>query len=144
MKIDLGAVPAGNYESVQLFIGLDDETNVTGGLPNTKENVDMAWPEHMGGGYHFLKCEGHYQDPNAATVGYAMHMGGNETRITVTIAKAFTLAKDSPSLTLAMNLDEWYQNPHEYNFDVDGNYTMHDDVAKQKLKENGADVFTME
>lgn len=143
-EIELGSVPPGDYTSLTLLVGLDSKTNITGGLTNTKENIDMAWPDHMGGGYHFLKLEGHYKDPSMMDTGYAMHLGGNESLVTVTIEKAFTIAAESPSLALAMDLNEWFDHPNVFNFDTDGNYTMHDDVAKQKLKENGADVFTMD
>lgn len=143
-EIDLGPVPSGDYVGLTLFAGLDSKTNINGGLDNTKENVDMAWPDQMGGGYHFLKLEGHYKDPSMMTSGFAMHLGGNETLVTVAIEKPFHIAADSPSLTLAMDLNEWFDHPHVFDFDADGNYTMHDAVAKQTLKENGADVFTMD
>ena len=36
----------------------------------------MAWPDVMGGGYHFLKLEGHYKK-DSLLAGYAMHIGQN-------------------------------------------------------------------
>ncbi|MBK7086346.1 MAG: hypothetical protein IPH53_17500 [Flavobacteriales bacterium] len=53
----VGELPAAEYSGAALLLGLPQELNVTGGLPNTMENVNMAWPDPMGGGYHFIKFE---------------------------------------------------------------------------------------
>ena len=53
-------MPYGNYHKMKFNIGLDSAQNITGFLPNTTENLNMAWPEMMGGGYHFMKFEGNF------------------------------------------------------------------------------------
>lgn len=68
--IDLGQLPAGEYRGATLLLGLPPVMNQTGALPNTPENSGMAWPDQMGGGYHFLKFEGHFLNGITPT-GYA-------------------------------------------------------------------------
>ena len=138
------APAAADYQGVTLHVGLTAAENVTGGLPNTTENIDMAWPDPMGGGYHFLKLEGHYTAPDDSEVGFALHIGGNDFLVTATVAEPYTLVAGAQEMTLVMDLNEWMDNPHTFDFDSDGNYTMNDPAAKQKLMENGADVFSLE
>ena len=45
-------VPAGDYVALAFTFGLDEEDNLTGGLPNQVEYNGMAWPDVLGGGYH--------------------------------------------------------------------------------------------
>ena len=75
-EFELGTLPAGEYTGAELILGLTPDLNVTGGLPNTMENINMAWPDAMGGGYHFIKFEGHFLN-GASSVGFAMHIGNN-------------------------------------------------------------------
>lgn len=52
-QLVLDAVPNGTYTSFSCKIGLTAAKNLSNTLPNTSENVNMAWPDMMGGGYHF-------------------------------------------------------------------------------------------
>jgi hypothetical protein len=135
-------LPAGNYKRMKFLIGLDSLHNLDGALPNTVENANMVWPTYMGGGYHFMKLEGNFRD-QGQTYGYAMHMGHNWTCVTVNLVKDFTLSAESAQVGLTMNINEWFQNPQVYDFNVDGNYSMTDSLAMTKLSQNGVDVFTL-
>jgi hypothetical protein len=133
--------PAGNYTGMEFYVGLDSTHNLTNALPNTIENVNMAWPEPMGGGYHFMKLEGHFVS-GASTFGYAMHIGLNPYLVEAGANKAFTVTKDiNNNVSLNMNINEWYKNPFIYDFDIDGNYSMGNMQAMTKLAANGKDVF---
>lgn len=135
-------LPLGNYVRLNFLIGLDSIHNTENALPITVENDNMTWPSIMGGGYHFLKLEGNFMDLSQ-TYGYAMHLGRNENCVAVSITKNFTLSQESNILKLNMNINEWFQNPHIYDFNVDGNYTMSNSAAMTKLSQNGADVFIL-
>ena len=52
------AVPNGEYVAMRFTFGLDSLLNVTGGLPLTNENFNMAWPPDLGGGYHLMMLDG--------------------------------------------------------------------------------------
>jgi hypothetical protein len=73
-----------------------------------------------------------------------MHIGTNACLIpSITLSTNFTVTTDSQtSLTLKMNVNEWYRNPNIYDFNIDGNYTMGDMPLMMKITENGQDVFT--
>jgi hypothetical protein len=133
-------IPHGNYIGLSLNIGLDTSLNKTGALPVIPENINMEWPDMMGGGYHFMKLEGHFLN-NDTLYGYAMHLGNNKNLVRVVIYSPLSLYSDA-TYKLLMNLNEWFKNPHTYDFNIDGNYSMGDSVAMRKLSQNGVDILT--
>lgn len=138
----LKGIPAGNYKAFKLIIGLEPENNESNSLPPTVDNINMSWPDMMGEGYHFLKLEGYFKDENAVTQGYAMHVGTNTFHSEVAINQEFSISTGKDTLKLNMNIAEWFKNPHTYDFNIQGNYSMGRDSSMRKLSENGSDVFT--
>jgi hypothetical protein len=137
--IFLDSLPPGNYNGISFSIGIPKEKNKTGALSPTFQNMNMSWPEPMGGGYHFLKLEGHYFN-NSNISGYAVHLGKNENLINIHIDYPFELKYRNHQWQLTMNINEWFKNPHSYNIS-DGNYTMNVDSLMNKISSNGASVF---
>lgn len=134
-------VPEGNYLGIAFNIGLDSLQNRSDMLPATPENINMQWPEPMGGGYHFLRLEGHYKD-SLGTFGYAMHLGTNACLIPIKINKRIVVSADGlTSVNLIMNINEWFRNPYIFDFNTDGNYIMGNLAAMKKIALNGTDVF---
>ncbi len=142
-SIVLPADIRGHFDSIRFAIGLDSASNVVDGLPANWENIHMAWPVPMGGGYHFLKLEGHYRGQEDQGVsGYAMHLGTNAFRMEV-LQKDVVL-QEEPSgggLRLIMNVNEWFCDPSVYDFVHDGSYSMGQAGPMQKLAANGWNVF---
>lgn len=133
--------PPGNYTGVSFYLGLDSVRNITNGLPTTTENINMIWPDVMGGGYHFMKLEGHYKDNNG-TYGFAIHLGKNSHLVLIHLNRSFGISANNPAqLNLTMNINEWFRNPEVYDFNADGNYSMSNDTAMNKLSVNGSDIF---
>ncbi len=140
----VGNIPQGSYSSISLLIGLDSNTNKTNFLPNILDNINMAWPDAMGGGYHFMKMEGYFKDKaDVKQDGYAMHLGRNNNLVTINLSFPLIITKDVQTKTLTMNINEWYKNPSNYDFETDGNYSMGLPNAMSKLAQNGKDVFTI-
>jgi hypothetical protein len=137
--ITLENVPFGTYKEINFLIGLDTANNKTGALPNNIDNNNMAWPDQMGGGYHFMKLEGNYKNGSQVS-GFAMHLGNNANVVKVSVKNSFVIEKNK-TLNLEMNINEWFRDPHIYDFDVDGNYSMSDMPAMTKLSANGKNVF---
>lgn len=135
-------VPSGKYVGMAFNIGLSSLKNSSNGLTNTQENVNMAWPEPMGGGYHFVKLEGYYWN-GIGKSGYAIHIGTNPCLIECELGKEFLLGYSPHELQLEMNLNEWYRTPNQYNFLINGSITMGDSIAMQILANNGKDVFNV-
>jgi hypothetical protein len=139
----LATIPEGNYIGIKFNIGLDSSQNISFILPPTTESNNMQWPQLMGGGYHFLKLEGNYKD-TLGTYGYTMHLGTNNCLIPIKIFKPITIAKDTKTmLSFTMNINEWFKNPHLFDFNTDANNIMGDSLNMKKIAENGADVFTI-
>ncbi len=134
--------PFGTYTRVTCYVGLDSVHNQTGSLPATVENENMAWPEPMGGGYHFMKLEGNFTD-QGSTYGFAMHMGMNGFYATCQMVHTFSVSASNQVMVMEMNINEWFVNPYIYDFNTDGNYSMGNMTAMGKLSANGADVFTI-
>lgn len=142
-SIIIDHVPSGQYTDITLNIGLDSANNKTNNLPNTGQNINMAWPTSMGGGYHFMKLEGYYDSP-PSTLGFTMHLGQNTSLVTCFINKPFQVGSSSPEIKLSMNVNEWFRAPIMYDFNVDGNFIMGDVQAMGKIAANGIDVFSIE
>jgi hypothetical protein len=134
-------LPKGDYAAVSFNIGLDSTINKTGFLPPTNENLNMEWPDMMGGGYHFLKLEGYYLD-GTGRFGYTVHLGKNKNLVHFpALVKIFSVGNSTNSISLDMNIAEWFKDPAVYDFDKDGNFTMNNDAAMAKIAANGTDVF---
>ena len=143
-QITLKDVPSFGYDNVSFYIGIENSLNVHGKIPSTIENVAMEWPDMMGGGYHFLKLEGHFKD-STLTPGFAMHIGKNDMQPKCSVYKSvYVPVKGQTECNLTMNINEWFKNPNTYNFSTDGVYSMGNMTLMMKLRDNGADVFYAE
>ena len=142
-----GEVTAGALASVSFVMGLPPELNVSGAFPSAPESL-MEWPDAMGGGYHFMKSEGKFVADSGDTESYATHSGaldGVDSSFPVTLdASALTVDEGASSLTIEMNIEEWYTHPTDWDFNsyFPGGIMMNAD-AQAILKGNGADVFSL-
>lgn len=135
----------GTYNQFQFNIGLDATKNLSYSLAPTPDNINMAWPPEIGGGYHFLKLEGRYLDSGSVSTGYVMHVGQTENLITISLPVNLVLksSNTADTLRLEMNINEWFRNPVTYDFRKHGYYTMAIDSLMNYLKQNGHDVFSI-
>lgn len=140
--IQLDSIPKGEYNVISFLVGIDSLHNKDYHLPNTMDNLNMAWPTVMGGGYHFVKIEGHYLDSINNVQGFAVHLGKNINLVEVAInGSLYQLS--SHEYSLMFNINEIFANPYTYDLNKDNNYTMSDSVAMQKIKTNMKDAFTI-
>ncbi|MCO6494166.1 MAG: hypothetical protein J5I91_00605 [Bacteroidetes bacterium] len=134
-------IPSGKYTEIAFYFGIDSAHNISRSLDANIDMANMSWPDQMGGGYHFMKFEGVFKN-NDKEEGFAMHLGNNKNLIDIHLNHSFEINIDNTSsLTLSMNLNEWFKNPEVYDFVTDGSYSMNKPPAMQKLKKNGADIF---
>lgn len=141
--IFIDSIPPGEYIKMSFVLGLEKSNNVTGILPNTIDNLNMAWPDFMGGGYHFLKLEGYYLDSAGIEKGYAIHLGKNENLPMININCSMNQKYWDHEYSLNFNINEVFRNPYLYNLNTDQNYTMSDSSAMLKIKQNIEDVFIL-
>jgi hypothetical protein len=137
----LDSIPVGNYTEISYNIGIDTIHNTDFALSSTLDNLNMAWPTAMGGGYHFLKMEGHYLDSLNTNQGYAIHIGKNENLILVKNNQLLQQRNDSHEYSMIFNINEVFANPYNYNLNIENNYTMSDSIAMLKIKNNIKDAF---
>lgn len=142
-SIQLDSVPIGNYTSFSCKVGLLPNQNISNSLPNTNENINMAWPEPMGGGYHFMKLEG-FVSTTTGNLGYSIHLGSDVGLVNCNINKSIDVFNDKTDFILTMNINEWYRNPSVYNIVIDGNHTMNNPVLISKIAANGYNIFNLE
>ena len=141
-KVIFANIPEGNYIGMKFNIGLDSLQNMTDSLPATADNINMQWPQMMGGGYHVIKLEGYYKD-STGTNGFAMHVGTNACLVPIKIFKPIVVSKNAKTgVGLVMNINEWFRDPNTFDFDKDGNYIMGNSAAMKKFAQNGVDVFS--
>jgi hypothetical protein len=149
-SFSLGEVPENEYKSLSFIFGLDEATNVDGGLPNTTTNINMEWPLPGDQGYHYMKFEGRYDMLGTGTLkNFNLHTGAtgnnqNYVQITIPFHHAMTLDNGTWNIDLVMDMNEWLQNPNVYDFETFGSMIMANQNAQIVLKQNGADVFTIE
>lgn len=143
-KFILDSIPFGIYNEISFYVGIDSAKNVTFGLPATTDNINMAWPDMMGGGYHFLKLEGNYLDVMNVKNGFAVHLGKNSNLPFIKVFQTMNQNNVNHNYTLSFDVNEVFTNPYLYNFNVDNNYTMVDSVAMFKIKTNISDAFKID
>lgn len=137
----LKGLKKGRFTGVSFLLGIDSFRNIPDGLPPTIENNAMFWPVPMGGGYHFMKLEGHFED-TAGQSGFAVHLGRNGNAVNQNIQGQFELTGSGHVINLSMNINQWFRDPYTYSFIKDGKYTMSSMPLMQKIAGNGEDVFT--
>ena len=150
-------IPDGNYSSVSFTFGINAAKNQTLMFVNPPES-DMFWPVYLGGGYHYMKLNGKWRDPNGTIRPFNFHMGigqiydsiGNITGFVqnyfnvVLPASDFQIAKGQiANLKLKMNVNEWFKDPHIFDFNQWGGDIMQKQAAMQIARENGHNVFSV-
>ena len=111
----------------------------------------MEWPEMMGGGYHFMKFEGRFINAANEPFNFRAHTGGlrgvDYSFDVVLDAGNRPLPEGEASLTLQMNLEQWFTDPSDW--DLNDYFTvampgiMMNQAAQESLQENGATVFSL-
>ena len=142
-------IPKDEYTSLSFVFGLDEITNVDGGLPNTTTNINMEWPLPGDQGYHYMKMEGRYDSLGMGVLkNFNLHTGAtgnnqNYVRITLPFSNSMNMNGQTWNLNLSMDLNEWLQNPNVYDFETFGSMIMANQNAQLVLKANGSDVFSV-
>ena len=152
MTLQVSDVPTGHYQTMRFTFGLNDTDNLTGAFSNPPES-NMFWPNELGGGYHYMKLNGKYQNNEDLLAPLAIHLGrGQNAELTEFYDNSFsvelpielTVTEGHDSLLgLAMNIENWFREPNVYDFNVYGSAIMQNQQAQQTLKANGHNVFSI-
>lgn len=139
-------VPSGTYDRISFVYGLDEATNVDGGLPNTQTNINMEWPIPGDQGYHYMKLEGKYDSLASGVIkNFNLHTGaamGNQNFIEISLPLSpFSVDGNAWGIYLEMDINEWLENPNTWDFEEFGPMIMMNQNAQEVLKANGSTVF---
>lgn len=124
---------------MRFLIGLDSAQNRSNRHDDLPGFINLAWPEIMGGGYHFLKLEGRFQRISGGEAGYAFHLGKAQFRVPV--AEVVPAAFDDSHWRIRMEVSKWFGPPVLWDLQQHATMTMHSDSAMGVLSENGRGVF---
>ncbi len=153
MFIESEVIENGSY-ILSFRFGLDANTNIADNFINeTTFHASMDWPPmidtntgmEMGGGYHYMKLEGAYNNDSTF---YNTHTGptkGMDFSFDVEF-DMFNInienSTENLEFSIQMNVNNWYKNPNTINF---APMIMMDDTKQDHLKVNGrTDVFTIQ
>lgn len=154
-------IATGNYDSISFVFGFTAEKNKSFMFVNPPE-VNMMWPDILGGGYHYMMINGSWKDKENVVKSYAFHMGIGQlyksnvivvdsiyafvqNYFTVSLpGSAFTIEKNKTrKVEIIMNIESWFKTPHIYDHNYWGGAIMQNQPAMQMAKENGYDVFAV-
>ncbi len=150
-------IPEGKYESVSFTFGINEEKNRSLMFVNPPES-NMFWPENLGGGYHYMKLNGKWQDTAGIIRPFNFHLGIGQIydstgQITGFVQNYFFVDLPSSSLEIVksritqmdidMNVNEWFENPVVFDFNVWGGKIMQNQEAMHIGCENGHNVFSV-
>lgn len=147
-------ISEGLYDSVSFVVGLPSSQNVTGHFVNPPEN-NMAWPEVLGGGYHYMQINGKWLNTNNSIQPFNLHTGIGQVyenaQVTQFVDNSFEVklalkdlkieAGTTALRALVMNVNNWFCSPNVYDFNEWGGAIMQNQAAQEVLRENGRDVF---
>ena len=147
-SLTLPDVPEGEYTHLSFIVGLDEATNQPNKLPQTVQNINMEWPIPGQEGYHYMKFEGKYDSMGSGIVkSFNLHTGAVNNQpyyVAVDLPLAgLSVSGDTWQIRLKMDLNEWLQDPHTYDFEQFGPGIMAKPDAQQMLMENGASLFSV-
>ena len=154
-------IPQGQYDSITFIFGISEAKNQSFMFVNPPE-VNMTWPEVLGGGYHYMMLNGWWIDREAVRRPFNFHLGigqiyannsGQVADITGFVHNAFkvnpgggafTIEPGKANLaTLAMHIESWFETPVIYNHNTFGGAIMQNQEAMHTVCLNGADVFSI-
>ena len=140
-------VPNNNYTSISYTMGLDTIKNINNLYINESYHSAMAWPETNGGGYHYMKLEGAYNNDSTF---YNTHTGGtmggdysfnNVNDISLTVDDDL----GNVSINLNMEINNWYNSPNQIEFSSYGMGIMMNMMMQMNIQMNGmTDVFSVD
>lgn len=131
-----------NYTAISFTMGLDAIKNISNLYLNEDFHAKMFWPEPMGGGYHYMKLEGNF---NNETTFYNTHTGGAMGMdFSFSNSNSVSLITDETTenmeISINMEIANWYKGSHSIALSNEG--IMGNTEIQAQLKANGANVFT--
>ncbi len=154
-------IPAGVYDSLIFLFGLNEARNQSFAFVNPPE-VNMFWPDMLGGGYHYLMINGKWKAQGNLVTPFDFHLGigqiysgttpsvdsitgfvHNYFRVSLPLNGMVIENKITRTMNLSMDINSWFCTPNTWDFNVWGGYIMQNQDAMRTGCENGFDVFSL-
>ena len=108
----------------------------------------------LGGGYHFMRLEGDYEDSLGMSQIFRTHMGTarNNTvtpttfeanHFKVVLPNSDIMVDEDFTFELVMDINQWYEDTYLWDFNVYNAPIMPIYDAQKRLNENGPTVFSI-
>lgn len=155
-------IPTGLYDSLSFTFGFSQARNQSFMFVNPPE-VNMAWPEVLGGGFHYLMLNGWWKDLQEVRRPFNFHMGigqiyannsGQVSDITGFVHNNFTVRPAGEKfrieenkenlINLVMHIESWFDTPLIYDHNTWGGAIMQNQEAMHMAAINGRDAFSIE
>jgi len=158
-------IAVGDYQSLSFVFGIPAAKNIPYMYVNPPER-DMFWPIFLGGqngGFHYMKINGKWLElPENQVTPFDFHLGVGQIyaggvvlvdSITGFVQNHFTV--EFPNLNfkiqedkttvieIAMDVSEWFKNPHDFDLETWGGYIMQNQDAMHIACQNGAHAFSV-
>jgi hypothetical protein len=146
MSLTVSDVPAGQYTTLSFVHGVPGAENVAGAFPDL-DNIGMAWPAMLGGGYHYMRHEGSFTRDDGEPGNFTTHTGpsmGNDFSIafSMNLGSFEVPSEGSATVELAMDVNRWYTGGADWDFN-DYGLIMANTAAQTALRGNGSDVWSI-
>ena len=155
LRWTINEIPQRRYTQISFVFGLNENDNRSNRFVNPPES-NFFWPDHLGGGYHYMQINGKFRNKNDTLQNMNIHTGIGQLRnehneitqfvhnyFTVTLPVEFSVSDDKilPIITLNMEIQRWFDTPNVYDIEEFGSGIMQNQQAQELLKENGWNVF---
>ncbi len=67
-------IPTGTYKGISFTLGFNESQNISNRFVNPPESF-MFWPLYLGGGYHYLKLNGKWENDKGQFPSFNFHLG---------------------------------------------------------------------
>jgi len=139
-SLNLDEIPSGNYKSIQFYIGIAGEENLSGEIVGDLDpSNNMAWNWTVG--YKFIRMDGEFEDLSGNRGGVVVHIGteANLKSQVFEFTEVMNMTGQSNKLSFEMDLLEAFKNPNTINFNTLSDYQFNEEA--NLIAENYADGF---
>jgi len=139
-SLNLSQIPNGNYKSIEFYIGIAGEENLSGeSIGDLDPSNNMAW--NWTTGYKFVRMDGEFQDLEGNRRGVVVHIGteANLKHQKFDFKNIKNISGEANKLSFELNLLEAFQNPNTINFEELSDFQFNNEA--DLIGENYAEGF---
>jgi hypothetical protein len=154
-------IPQKSFDSITFTFGLDENQNTTGRFPDPPQR-DMAWPDVLGGGYHYMKMNLKWKNDSMLQARpFMFHLGIGQVYASNTVNPDsiigfvqndfkvglpcyLDLSKGGVhQVNIQMNVDQWFDGQKTFDFSAYPNGIMQNQEGMFRAGMNGRNAFSV-